>query len=233
MFIKNKKIKDFLKRLLYYIAIIILVLAIFKVACYFMPFLIALIIANLIEPLIKKISNKTGIVRKKSAIIVLIAFFGFIIALFVGIIYMIISEASGLLSNFSVVGNTAFLKIEKLVQLLNIERLNVPFEVKKIIADTSNGVIEQMLTYLKIFLSSIINLVLKIPSFIIYLIITILATYFICTNRIALLDELEKQIKKKLIRKFNNHFKKYNYGYHHHRFHRTEHVPEPVKQPQQ
>ena len=44
---------------------------------------------------------------------------------------MIISEASGLLSNFSVVGNTAFLKIEKLVQLLNIERLNVPFEVKK------------------------------------------------------------------------------------------------------
>ena len=155
MFIKNKKIRIFLKKILYYLAIIILVLAIFKVACYFMPFLIALIIANLIEPIIKRLSDKTGIVRKKSAIIVLVAFFGFIIALFVGITYMIVSEASSLLLNFSGVGNIAFLKIEKLSQLLNIERLNVPFEVKKIIVDTSNGVIEQVLAYLKIFLSKL------------------------------------------------------------------------------
>lgn len=66
MFLKYENWSESTKKLLYYIFSIFLILLAFKVACYFMPFLIALIIANLLEPLIKKIGEKTRTCKEKS-----------------------------------------------------------------------------------------------------------------------------------------------------------------------
>ena len=49
------------KKILHYLLLFLTVILALKIACYFMPFLIALVIANLIEPFIKKISEKTEI----------------------------------------------------------------------------------------------------------------------------------------------------------------------------
>ena len=205
MFWKYENWNESVKKFLYYVFLIIVVLLAFKIACYFMPFLIALIIANSIEPLIKKISSRTGIVRKKSALIVLFLVFSILIGIIVGFSVLAISEISNLLKNFGNFGNEIFKQVDKIGEVLKFENLDVPDDVKLLIVQATDGLVSQLLDYLKTFLSGTLNLITQIPAFVIYLVITILATYFICTSRIALLDELEQKIPKKWIKKISIH----------------------------
>ncbi len=62
-----------------------------------MPFLIAFIIAIMVEPLIKNFSNKTKIQRKPSAIIVLVIVFAIIVGLLVWGIAILVDEGANLL----------------------------------------------------------------------------------------------------------------------------------------
>ena len=201
MFLKYENWNESVKKFFYYIFLIIIVLLAFRIACYFMPFLIALIIANTIEPLIRKISNKTGIVRKKSAIIVLFLVFSILIGIIVGFSVLAISEVSNLLKNFGSFGNEIFKQVDKIAEVLKFENLDVSEDVKILITQATDGLVANTLDYLKAFLNGTLNLITQIPAFVIYLVITILATYFICTSRMALWDELEQKIPKKWLRK--------------------------------
>ena len=196
-----------IKRILYIIFIFAMVLFVLKLACFFMPFLIALAIANLIEPIIKFINKKTKLLRKTSAIISLILIFAFLIGVITLIIVATVSEASNLLKDFGTLGNNVFNSVEEISNLLKLENLNVPIEVKNIIVDATNGLISHLLEYLKNFLIGILNLITQIPVFVIYFVITILATYFISTDRLSILDDLEQKFPKSWLRKANKHFK--------------------------
>lgn len=66
-------------------------------AVFYMPFLIAFIIAIIVEPVIKSFSRKTKIQRKPSAIIVLIAVFAIIVGLLIWGIASLIDEGANLL----------------------------------------------------------------------------------------------------------------------------------------
>lgn len=73
----------------------------FKLAIFYMPFLIAFVISLIVEPMIKFVAKKTKLNRKTCAIIVLSAVSAIIIsALAVGII-SIISESSNLLQGLN------------------------------------------------------------------------------------------------------------------------------------
>lgn len=196
-----------IKKILYIILVFLMVFVILKLACFFMPFLIALVIANLIDPLIKFISKKTKLVRKASAIISLILIFAILIGIIILFGTAIISETSNLLKDFGSFGNNVFDGVEEISNFLKLENLNVSPEVKNIINDASNELISHMLEYLKNFLIRILNMITQIPIFVIYFVITILATYFICTDRLSILDDLEQKIPKSWLRKANKHFK--------------------------
>lgn len=66
-------------------------------AVFYMPFLIAFIIAVMVEPAIKAFSRKTKIQRKPSAIIVLVIVFMIIIGLLIWGIALLIDEGANLL----------------------------------------------------------------------------------------------------------------------------------------
>ncbi len=206
MFFKYEKWNKHAKSFLHYVFLILVVILTFKVACYFMPFLIALIIANSIEPLIRWISIKTGLVRKRAAIIALIVVFSVLIGIIVGCSVLIVSEASDLLKNFGDFGSEIFRELEAISKLLRLENFNVSDDAKKLITDATSGVVSHLLDYFKVFLISALNLLTKIPEFVVYLVITILATYFISTNKMALLDELEQKIPKRLVKKASRYF---------------------------
>lgn len=194
------------KKILHYLLLFLTVILALKIACYFMPFLIALVIANLIEPFIKKISEKTGLVRKKSAILALIVFFFILIGIIVIFSILVISEISDLLRNFNGFGSEVFENIEQIGKVLRLEYVNVSEDVKAIVVEVIDEMVLQFLNYLKSFLNSVLNLISRLPSFVICLVITILATYFISTNKIAILDEIEQKVPKKWIRKFTRYF---------------------------
>lgn len=203
---------DILKNLLKYkktLYVLLLVAAVFlvlKMACFFMPFFIALIIATLMEPFIKLICRKTKLVRKYSAIIALIVVFSVSIGVIVISTILITAEITNILSDFSRFGNDIFKSVENVSRVLKLEDVNVSDDVKQFVINMTNEVLDKGLGYFKDFLINILNLATQIPSFIVYLIITILATYFITTDKISLLDDIEQRVPKKWIKKANTQF---------------------------
>lgn len=194
------------KKSLYAIILVAVVFLVLKMAYFFMPFFIALIISSVIEPFVKFICKKTTLVRKYSAIIALVIVFSILIGTITVSAILITSEITNLLSDFPKFGNDIFKSVENVSRFLKLEDVNVSDDVKQFVINTTNEVLGKGLGYLKDFLINFLDLITRIPSFIVYLIITILATYFITTDRILLLDDIEQRIPKKWIRNANNNF---------------------------
>jgi len=66
-------------------------------AVFYMPFLIAFIIALMVEPIIRKVAKRTRWQRKTSAVVVLIAVFSIIVGLLIWGIASLIDEGANLL----------------------------------------------------------------------------------------------------------------------------------------
>ena len=93
--------KVFKKILILAISLIAIFLS-FKLALFYIPFLIGFIISLLIEPIIKFVSKKTKLTRKTSAIIVLLGIFIILITLIVWGSVSIVTEAYNLLQNLNI-----------------------------------------------------------------------------------------------------------------------------------
>ncbi len=72
----------------------------FKLASFYMPFLIAFVISLLLEPAIRFFMRKCKFRRKTSAIIVIVVVLGIILGLLTWGIATLVSEGSNLLDNF-------------------------------------------------------------------------------------------------------------------------------------
>lgn len=90
-----------LKRIFWLALTIAFIYFSFRLAIFYMPFLIAFIISLIIEPMIKFLAKKTKLNRKTSAIIVLIAVFAIIIGFLIVGITTLISESSNLLQGLN------------------------------------------------------------------------------------------------------------------------------------
>ena len=62
-------------------------------------------------------------------------------------------------------------------------------------------------SYLSNTLTNFLQSLTKIPIFIIYIVITILSTYFICTDRFYILDQLEHHLPRRWVKKMNSKIK--------------------------
>lgn len=149
------------KKILYFLFLILIIYIILKLAYFFMPFLIALIIANCIEPLIQNICKKTKLLRKTSAIIALLIIFAIIIGILTLSTFIIISEASDLLKNFGDVGQAVTGTITNISNTLKLENVNISDEVKNLITTNTNELINHALTFLKNFLTNIVDLITR------------------------------------------------------------------------
>ena len=110
-----------------------LTILLFKIAIFYMPFLIAFIISLIIEPLIRKLMKNFKITRKLSSIIVFMFTFGIIIGLFTWGILTLISESSNLLSDFNNYYNNIYNQIQNILDSFNSLKLKFSKELIDII----------------------------------------------------------------------------------------------------
>ena len=180
----------------------------FKLSIFYMPFLIAFIITLLIEPIIRKVMKYTNLTRKASAIITMIVVFGIIIGFLVWGISNVITESSNLLNGLNdyVVKITKF--ISSITNNFKIKKLQLPENLKGIIENSTNDTIELVLNTARIWLNNIINSMKYLPTLLIYIGITVIATYFVCADRIYILDQIEYHLPQKWVNKIGTHSKK-------------------------
>ena len=195
------------KRLLTLILTIVGVYLAFKLAVFYMPFLIAFIIAMCIEPIIKYIIKKTKLSRKMSSIIVLIVVFSIIIGLLAWGITSLIEESANLLSSLNEYFEKAYIQIENIISSINFEKIQLSEDVTKVIQSSALDFLATLSNWLKNGLTSLMNVITSIPTIAIYVVITLLSLYFICTDKVYMLDQLEHHLPKPWVKKIGVHLR--------------------------
>ena len=195
------------KRIFLVFLVIVGIYISFKLAIFYLPFIIAFVISMLIEPLIKKLMKNFKFSRRVSSIIVFIITFGIIIGCLIWGISVFVSESTNLLSSFNFYYTKISEQIQNLLNSFDLARWKIPEELQNIIQTSSFSLLEKMANFFQEFLSKIISSITSIPTIAIYLAITILALYFICTDKIYILDELEHHLPEKWMKELTKHIK--------------------------
>lgn len=200
--------KKVIKRLITLIITIAGIYLAFKMAVFYMPFLIAFIISLIVEPIIKRVAKRTNLRRKTSAIIVLSLVFIAIIGLLIWGIASLIDEGSSLLSSLNYYIDEGYKYITKYLDKINFENLQSSNEVMSVIRNSTSNLLNNVSGWISNFLTSMISKVSSIGAVGIYTVITILATYFMCADRMYILDQVEHHFPKEWVKKISKNVKK-------------------------
>ncbi len=195
------------KRIIYLILAIIAIYLSFRLAVFYMPFLIAFVISLIIEPTIKKIMKKFKLSRRTSSIIIFIIVFTIIIGTLVWGITTLVAEATNLLQGINDYFDKAYIKIQEIIGRLDFQKISLSDEIMSIIGDTTNTFINTSSAWAKKVLTNIVNIVTSIPQIAIYVVITILSLYFICTDKIYMLDQLEHHLPESWVKNIGKHLR--------------------------
>lgn len=178
-----------------------------KIAVFYMPFLVGFIIALIIEPGIKFLMKKTKMSRKMSSIIIFVLVFALIIGLVVWGVISLVSESTNLLQTLNIYIDKAYTQIQETIGKLKITKMSISNNVIDLAQNASREILVKVSTWLADVLTKIINVITSIPTIGIYVVITILSVYFICTDKIYMLDLMEHHMPSKWVQKIGTHIR--------------------------
>ena len=193
--------KTILKRVVFLIFIILILFATAKLFKFYIPFFIAYIISVMVDPAIKFINKKTDFSRKTSSIIVLFTVFALLIGFIVWGTFTLISESTDLLEALNTYLEKAIKMVNGLLEKVDMDKLVVSDEIKSLIQSTSSDVLNKAVSFVQEILNNMLQYLKSIPTALIYIVITILATYFITSDKFYILDRLEHHVPKKILKK--------------------------------
>lgn len=197
------------------INIVLIILGIYlgiKLAMFYMPFLIAFVISLVIEPSIRFFMNKTKLSRKTSSIIIFIIVFAIIIGAVTWGIISLISESTNLLQMLNLYINKAYTQVQESISKLSIEKLSVSKDIINMFQNTSQEILVKLSNWMTQFLTNLIEIITSIPAMAIYVVITIMSLYFMCTDKIYMLDLLEHHMPQKWVRKLGKHIREITFS---------------------
>lgn len=177
-------------------------------AVFYMPFLIAFIIALMVEPVIKKVAKRTHLQRKTSAVLVLALVFAIIVGLLIWGIMALIDEGANLLKMINDYVGNGYEYAMGIIDRIKFDDIQISEDVVNMIKTSVSNFLDQASIWISNFLTSMLSKISSIGAVGVYTVITILATYFICADRIYILDQLEHHFPKEWVKKLSKNIKK-------------------------
>ncbi len=196
-----------LRKILYVILILIGLYLSFKLAVFYMPFLIAFIISLIIEPAIKFIMRKTKLTRRASSIIIFIIVSIIIFGSIIWGIVSLISEASNLLQGLNGYVEKAYILFQDITKHFDFDKVHFPNEIVTIFQSSTGGLLNTASNWARNALTGLLNMITSIPIIAIYFVITIMALYLICVDKVYILDQIEHHLPKKWVFKLGTHIR--------------------------
>lgn len=174
---------------------------------FFWPFLVAIVVAVILEKIVEYVVKKTKISRKIIGSIIVIAFY----ALLVFFVYLLVSKlvkeavsiAGDLPSLFDYIKSSYNTIYDKYVTAMN----NIPNSVSQKIYEIGMEFLGNMSKYITKFFNGAIDFIMFIPNIFIYVVITLLATLFLVTDRRKFSAYMHDIFPKKIVRKVTNIFR--------------------------
>lgn len=196
-----------IKNIIIGIILIILFFIACKISLFYIPFVIAYIISLLVDPIIKWLNKRTSFSRKVNSIIVLVTIFIFLIAIIVWGGIKLVSETTNLLGGLNTYLDKTMNLANNVISKINVYNFNLSEEVVSVFENSATDFINAVIEYLKSFLNKILKYITSIPNIFINIVITILATYFITSDKFYILDRMEHHLSKKMMGKIVVHTK--------------------------
>lgn len=205
----SKRTWKIIQRIATFLFTVLILFFIIKFAVYFMPFLIAGIIAILIEPVIKFCMNKLKMSRRVSSIIIVSIT---IILICVATYYggaIAIKEIMKLTKNITPAISTVMDTAKSLINNYKAENSSMSPEVLSTIENSVMEFISNVGTWIVDWVSGLTKYILSVPYMIINVVITILALIFFTKDRIYIIDLAEHHLPKKWINSISKVLKEF------------------------
>lgn len=194
-----------LKNILYVVLLLLGLYIALKLSIFYMPFLVAFIISLIIEPAIKFIMTKTKLTRRTSSIIIFLMVSAIILGSLAWILITLFSESSSLLQGLNDYFDKAYIQFQKLMESFQFDKIHLSDEVLNVIQNSTGDLLETASNWLRNSLTGLINLLTSLPSIAICVGISVVALYFICVDKIYILDQVEHHLPKVWVKKIGRH----------------------------
>lgn len=193
-----------IQRIAIFLGTILVLFLLVKFAVYFMPFLIAGILAILIEPIIKFCMNKLKMSRRVSAfIIVTITIILFCLAAFYGVTSAV-KEILKLTNNITPAITSLVEGTKSFIANLKIDDELISPEIVSTIESSIVDFIGSAGKFIVDWATGLMKYLLSLPNLVISIVITILALIFFTKDRIYVIDLLEHHLPKAWIKKITS-----------------------------
>lgn len=179
----------------------------FKIAIFYMPFFIAFVISLLLEPCIRFIMRKLKLRRKTSSIIIFLIAIILIVGLLVWLSATLVSEAYNLLTNLNQYLDKANILISNITSKINFDGLNIPDNIMDTIQSSALEFLDSITEWLKNALTGAINILTSVPTIGVYAVVTLLSLYFMCVDKVYMIDQLEHHMPQTWVKKIGIHVK--------------------------
>lgn len=196
-----------LKRILYVVFILLGLYLGLKLSVFYMPFLVAFIISLIVEPAIKCIMKKTRLTRRISSIIIFILVSLIILGTLIWLIATLFSESSSLLQGLNNYFDKAYIQLQNIISNLDLDKIHLSNELLNVVQNSTGDLLETASNWIRNALTSLLNIVSSLPSIMICIGITVVALYFICVDKIYILDQIEYHLPKVWVKKLKTHIK--------------------------
>ncbi len=176
----KRKAKIFLINIL---GIFLLLFACYKSIYYFLPFIIALLLSFLIEPFVKLMVNKLNLSRKISSalgVILILLTLGFLVSLLVLRLIKEIKDVLLILPSFI---SDFYKNITQLSSSGNNLIIGLPKELTQYIGELLSSLFSYIGGLLNNIAKSLVNTAFSLPALLVFILITILSTYFLSSDR--------------------------------------------------
>ncbi|NMA65814.1 MAG: AI-2E family transporter, partial [Clostridiaceae bacterium] len=200
----QETVKRTLLTILKILIVVIVFLLFFRIVKYIVPFLLAYFFASLIEPIVKFIEKRLRIPRKIGTVFSILVVLGTIFSILGFLIYRLIKEVENVYYsiNINIDGITSF--FYRMINEINSLFIELPHEVTEILNQAVRNLalqLQDVLTRIFDIAQVSIKFALNLPQVIIFIIVTILSTYFISSDKNKILNFLDLQVPSNWLKK--------------------------------
>lgn len=197
----NKRVKFILRLVLIFGGTFIGILLGLRFAIYLAPFIIAFAIASLIEPMIKLFMKRLRFNRKVAAVVSLLLVLSIIAVLLLLLFSRLYKEIASLSETRPEYLKEAYQNIINLVNRgLNIY-FDLPSQVTTQISNMISNLSNSISSVVDSFAKGIYNTAVSIPQMLIFVLVTILSTYFLSSDRDKIYDFIKHNVPEVFLNK--------------------------------
>ncbi|TCO72292.1 sporulation integral membrane protein YtvI [Marinisporobacter balticus] len=168
---------------------------------YILPFIISWILSSVLEPVILFFTKYLKLSRNTAtfiAVLFSILFMGTLIALIGGMIIIQLTKLSMELPQYS---RNLYFHSNHLTKKLEHLYIQLPPDIAQSIINGINGLFQNLTTIIGKCISSLLSFISAIPGFFIFLLVTIMATFFIARDKPKIKKFIIAQLPKNTISK--------------------------------